>query len=63
MKRDLYRGLLGGAEAALAWGSAERALRGARGRRVKRQLTQALERWEHEGGALVPATRSSAREA
>lgn len=60
MRRNLYRGLLGGIDSALAWGLAEKTAREAKHLRT-RQLKQAIEAWEDEGGALSLATGGDAR--
>jgi hypothetical protein len=60
MRRDLYRGLLGGIDSALAWGLAEKTAREARHLHT-RQLKHAIEAWEDEGGALSLATGGDAR--
>lgn len=54
MRRRLYEGLLGGAEAALAWQRARtvRSLASRSGRLHVTELALAIARWEHEGGAL-----------
>lgn len=59
MRRDLYRGLPGGAESALAWGVAEMTARGAKRQRRMLQLTRAIETWEDEGGATADRMQSS----
>lgn len=61
MARDLYRGLLGGVESALAWGRAEKARRGVKPPRPAQPPTQAIETWEEEGGALSPVTKRGAQ--
>ena len=61
MARDLYRGLLGGVESALAWGRAEQARRGVKPPHPARPPSHAIETWEDEGGALSPGPKHSAR--
>ena len=51
MKRDLSRALLGGVDSALAWGLAEKTDRMECQRR-SRQLAQAIQTWEAEGGRV-----------
>lgn len=62
MRRDLYRGLLGGVDSALAWGLAERTVRSVKRLRHAPYWRQAIETWEDEGGALSPLTGGGARE-
>lgn len=49
----MYGGLLGGFEAAAAWGRAEQTVRGIARLRRLRELAQALARWEGEGGGVA----------
>jgi hypothetical protein len=58
----LYRGLLGGADSALAWGIANKAALDVSHPGRTWQLAQAIETWEDEGGAVSPMTRGGARE-
>lgn len=60
MRHGLYRGLLGGIDSALAWGLAEKTAREAKRLRA-RQLKQAIEAWEDEGGAVSRAATGDAR--
>ncbi len=54
MRRRLYEGLLGGAEAALAWQRACTVRRLRPRTWLTAESAQALSRWEDEGGALAP---------
>ena len=50
MRRDLYRGLLGGVASAVAWGLAKQIDQAERHSR-SRQRAHAMQVWEGEGGS------------